>query len=63
MLYSPLRFAERELCGCLLRRADEVLITTKTSGQSLLAAVPELKPDVIVLDVGMPLMNGLEAGV
>jgi DNA-binding NarL/FixJ family response regulator len=31
-------------------------------GQALLAAGPELRPDVIVLDVGMPLMNGSEAG-
>jgi DNA-binding NarL/FixJ family response regulator len=33
-----------------------------SDGQAVLAAVPELKPDVVVLDVGMPLMNGLEAG-
>jgi DNA-binding NarL/FixJ family response regulator len=33
-----------------------------SDGQALLAATPELKPDVIVLDVGMPLMGGLEAG-
>jgi DNA-binding NarL/FixJ family response regulator len=38
------------------------VIGTFADGQALLAAVPELKPDVIVLDVGMPLMNGLEAG-
>jgi len=25
-------------------------------------AAPNLKPDVIVVDIGMPLMNGLEAG-
>ncbi|HTF71205.1 MAG TPA: response regulator transcription factor [Edaphobacter sp.] len=38
------------------------VIGTFADGQALLAAAPELKPDVIVLDVSMPLMNGLEAG-
>jgi len=50
-----------EACGKLLEPEFDV-IGTFGDGQSLLAAVPELKPDVIVLDVGMPLMNGLEAG-
>jgi DNA-binding NarL/FixJ family response regulator len=50
-----------EACVKLLEPEFEV-IGTFADGQALLAAVPELKPDVIVLDVGMPLMNGLEAG-
>jgi DNA-binding NarL/FixJ family response regulator len=28
----------------------------------LVSQAPELKPDVVVLDVGMPLLNGLDAG-
>jgi DNA-binding NarL/FixJ family response regulator len=31
-------------------------------GQALVAAAERLKPDVIVLDISMPLLNGLEAG-
>src|SRR3954466_6079712 len=31
------------------------------NGRELLAEAPKLKPDVIVLDIGMPLMNGLDA--
>lgn len=50
-----------EACVKILEPEFEV-IGTFADGQALLAAVPELKPDVIVLDVGMPLMNGLEAG-
>jgi DNA-binding NarL/FixJ family response regulator len=50
-----------EACVKLLEPEFEV-IGIFADGQALLAAVPELKPDVIVLDVGMPLMNGLEAG-
>jgi len=31
-------------------------------GHLLVEAAPELQPDVIVLDIGMPVMNGLNAG-
>jgi DNA-binding NarL/FixJ family response regulator len=32
-----------------------------SDGRALVAAADELKPDVIVLDISMPLLNGLEA--
>jgi DNA-binding NarL/FixJ family response regulator len=31
-------------------------------GHALLTAAAELKPDLVLLDVGMPLLNGLDAG-
>ena len=31
-------------------------------GHALLEAVPRLHPDVVVLDIAMPLLNGLDAG-
>src|SRR6476646_10498432 len=33
-----------------------------TDGRALVTAAERLKPDVIVLDISMPLMNGLDAG-
>jgi DNA-binding NarL/FixJ family response regulator len=50
-----------EACVKLLEPEFEV-VGTVADGQALLTAVPELKPDVVILDVGMPLLNGLEAG-
>jgi DNA-binding NarL/FixJ family response regulator len=50
-----------EACVKLLEREFDV-VGTVGDGRALMAAVPELKPDVIVLDIGMPLLNGLEAG-
>lgn len=38
------------------------VVGTFGDGQSLVEAGPGLMPDVIVLDIGMPLMNGLNAG-
>ncbi|HKR11753.1 MAG TPA: response regulator transcription factor [Pyrinomonadaceae bacterium] len=35
---------------------------TFTDGLALVRNAPKLNPDVIVLDIGMPLMNGLNAG-
>jgi|SRR5215813_5538810 len=38
------------------------VVGTFADGRSLLAAAPSLNPNVIVLDIGMPTMNGLSAG-
>jgi DNA-binding NarL/FixJ family response regulator len=32
-----------------------------SDGQALLAAAPRLKPDVVVVDISMPLLNGMDA--
>ena len=33
-----------------------------SDGRTLVAEATRLKPDLVVLDVGMPILNGLEAG-
>ena len=38
------------------------VVGTFSDGQALVEGAPELRPHVVVLDVGMPLMNGLIAG-
>jgi DNA-binding NarL/FixJ family response regulator len=45
----------------LLESAHDV-VGTVGDGRALLAAARELQPDVIVLDISMPKLNGLEAG-
>ncbi len=37
------------------------IVGTAANGRTLLAEAERLKPDVIVLDIGMPEMNGIEA--
>ena len=39
------------------------IVGTVSDGRALLEMAPQLNPDVIVADIGMPLMNGLEAGL
>ncbi len=38
------------------------VVGTAGDGRELVALAAELKPDVIIADIGMPRMNGLEAG-
>ena len=38
------------------------VVGTFSDGRALLMAAPELYPEVVVLDIGMPTMNGLNAG-
>lgn len=49
-----------EACLKLLEPHFDV-VGIATNGRELLECAPRLKPDVVVLDIGMPLMNGLEA--
>jgi DNA-binding NarL/FixJ family response regulator len=37
------------------------VVGSVSDGRALLETAPQLKPDVIIVDIGMPLMNGLEA--
>jgi DNA-binding NarL/FixJ family response regulator len=38
------------------------IIATVSDGRRLLEVAQELKPDVVLLDIGLPLLNGAEAG-
>jgi DNA-binding NarL/FixJ family response regulator len=50
-----------ELCKKLLETEFDV-VGIVSDGRALLRAAGELKPHVIVLDVAMPILNGLDAG-
>jgi DNA-binding NarL/FixJ family response regulator len=39
------------------------IVATVSDGRALLETAGQLNPDVVVVDIGMPLMNGLEAGL
>lgn len=45
-----------------LLRAEFDVVGTVSDGRALLKAAGELRPDVVVVDIGMPLLNGLDAG-
>jgi DNA-binding NarL/FixJ family response regulator len=38
------------------------VVGTVGDGRALLKAASELKPDIVLVDIGMPLLNGLDAG-
>ena len=49
----------RRLVEVCLRPLD-VTVETREDGPSGLAAVKELKPDLVILDIGLPKMDGWE---
>src|SRR5215831_10865234 len=49
-----------ELCKKLLEPEFEV-VGTVSNGRELICAATALKPDVIIVDIGMPVLNGLDA--
>ena len=50
----------REAFARLLEPSCDV-VGSVADGRALLAAAPELRPDIVVLDIAMPLLNGLDA--
>jgi DNA-binding NarL/FixJ family response regulator len=50
-----------EACRKLLEPEYEV-VATVSDGRALVRAAAELKPHLIIVDVAMPLLNGLDAG-
>ena len=50
-----------EACKKLLESEYEV-VATVSDGRALVRAAAELKPHLIIVDVAMPLLNGLDAG-
>jgi DNA-binding NarL/FixJ family response regulator len=50
-----------DACKSLLEPEFQV-VGIVTDGRRLIAAADELKPDIIILDIYMPHLNGLDAG-
>jgi DNA-binding NarL/FixJ family response regulator len=50
-----------ELCKRLLETEFDV-VGAVSDGRTMVQAAVELRPDVIVLDIAMPVLNGLDAG-
>jgi len=49
------------LCGLLSRRADWQICGMAANGREAVEMAKRLRPDIVVLDVSMPLLNGIEA--
>jgi len=50
-----------DLCRKLLETEFEV-VGIVNNGRAMVRTAAELKPDVIVVDISMPVLNGLDAG-
>ena len=50
-----------EACRKLLE-SDYEIVATVSDGRALVRAVAELRPHLVIVDVAMPLLNGLDAG-
>jgi len=50
----------RGLCDILASEADIDVIAEACDGQSALSAVEKTKPDILIVDISMPILNGLE---
>jgi two-component system, NarL family, response regulator NreC len=48
------------LCKILEEQSDWEVVGQASTGREALKAIPELRPDLAIVDLGMPLLNGIE---
>lgn len=51
----------RRVCSTLMARSDFEVCGEAANGKEAVEKFKELKPDLVILDITMPQMNGLEA--
>jgi len=54
-------FLRQRLCGLFSREADFEVCGEAENGREAIEEAQELHPDLILLDLSMPVMNGLDA--
>jgi DNA-binding NarL/FixJ family response regulator len=55
--YEPFR---RFICSVLGRRAELQVVGEVSDGSEAVEKAEELKPDLVLLDIGLPTLNGIE---
>jgi DNA-binding NarL/FixJ family response regulator len=55
------RFIRQALRSCLDKEQDMEVIGEATDGEQAVLLAAELRPDVVIMDIEMPVLNGLEA--
>lgn len=61
LLVDDHKIFRQGLRGILAGSADVTVVGEAEDGRSALAQVVKLRPDVVIMDVGMPNLNGIEA--
>jgi CheY-like chemotaxis protein len=56
--YEPFR---RLICSTLRRRPELQIVGETADGLEAVQKAEELQPDLVVLDIGLPSLNGIEA--
>jgi two-component system response regulator NreC len=49
------------ICGLLALESDMEVVATVEDGETAVQKAEELRPDVVVMDIRMPRLNGIEA--